>query len=133
MKDEPTWIDRDLAERVHERQLAEHGGSSGVRDAGLLDSALNRPRHLFAYTDPSPDIPTLAASYAYGIARNHAFGDGNKRTAAVICETFLNLNGYAFTATNDEAYDKFLALAAGDLSEGAFADWLGRNVERVEA
>ncbi|MEM7808962.1 MAG: type II toxin-antitoxin system death-on-curing family toxin [Planctomycetota bacterium] len=131
MKDDPIWIERSVADALHEQQLELHGGSSGVRDAGLLDSALNRPRQLFAYSDPTPDIPTLAACYAFAIARNHAFVDGNKRTAAVVCELFLNRNGYELVADNDAAFDKFLALAAGDISEEAFTDWLSANVRKL--
>ncbi len=80
--DDPIWINEPLALAIHKRQLAEHGGLDGVRDPGLLQSALARPRHLFAYNDPTPALPALAASYAFGIARNHPFIDGNKRTAA---------------------------------------------------
>ena len=133
MKDDPIWIERSVADALHEQQLELHGGSSGIRDAGLLDSAMNRPRQLFAYSDPTPSIPTLAAAYAFAIARNHAFVDGNKRTAAVVCEVFLNRNGYTLVAGNDEAFAKFLALAAGDIDEDALTDWLRRNVERVGA
>ncbi len=91
---DPIWMTKELATAIHSRQLAEHGGADGVRDAGLLDSALARPRQQFAYADPTPNVPALAASYAFGVAKNHAFIDGNKRTAAVVCETFLMLNGY---------------------------------------
>jgi death-on-curing protein len=122
--DDPIWIGTELTLAIHSRQLAEHGGADGVRDAGLLESALGRPRHLFAYADPSPSVPQLAAAYAFGIARNHAFIDGNKRTAYVVCRTFLILNGFDMTAGREDRYEKFLALAAGDLSEQAFADWL---------
>jgi death-on-curing family protein len=87
-----TWIDRRLALAIHDRQLAEHGGGSGVRDAALLDSALARPQQRYAYGDPPPDLADLAASLAYGLARNHPFVDGNKRTAAVACEVFIMLN-----------------------------------------
>jgi len=129
--DDPIWISLDLALAIHKRQLAEHGGADGVRDQGLLESALGRPRNLFAYTDPTPDIPALAASYAFGIARNHAFLDGNKRTAYVVCRTFLLLNGYDMNAGHEERYLKFLALAAGDLTEAQFAQWLVRHTQRV--
>jgi death-on-curing protein len=122
--DDPTWIGERLARAVHSRQLAEHGGADGVRDEGLLDSALGRPRNRFAYDDPTPTVPELAASYAYGISRNHAFIDGNKRTAAVVCETFLALNGMALDATDVELYPVFLALAAGTITESELAVWL---------
>lgn len=116
------WIEEDVALAVHERQLTEHGGLSGVRDAGLLASALGRPKHLAAYG--MPDIYDLAACYAYGIAKNHPFADGNKRTAYVCARLFLKLNGYDFTATQEEKYDIFYRLAAGAVSEEALAAWL---------
>jgi death-on-curing protein len=122
--DDPIWITETLAMAIHRRQLAEHGGLDGVRDPGLLQSALARPRHLFAYTDPTPELPALAASYAFGIAKNHPFIDGNKRTAAVVCETFLELNGMSIKATDMELYPIFLDLAAGSISEEELATWL---------
>ncbi len=122
--DDPIWISEALALAIHKRQLAEHGGLDGVRDPGLLQSALARPRHRFAYDDPTPDLPALAASYAFGIARNHPFIDGNKRTAAVVCETFLMLNGMTIISNDIEMYPIFLDLAAGSLSEEQLAVWL---------
>ncbi len=127
--DDPIWISVDLALAIHKRQLSEHGGADGVRDQGLLESALGRPRNFFAYTNPTPTIPELAASYAFGIARNHAFLDGNKRTAAVVCETFLELNGYELIATDMELYPVYLALAAGDMPESDFAQWLTSHTQ----
>ena len=125
--DDPIWISSELAMAIHKRQLAEHGGADGVRDMGLLESAIGRPRQLFAYTDPTPDIPSLAASYAFGIARNHAFIDGNKRTAYVVCRTFLLLNGFDLTASKEERYQTFLDLAAGALTEQQLAAWLAAH------
>jgi death-on-curing protein len=122
--DDPVWISKALVLAIHSRQLAEHGGADGVRDDGLLDSALGRPRNQFAYNDPTPAIPELAAAYAYGIARNHAFIDGNKRTAAVVCETFLALNGMTLDATDADMYPVFLSLAAGSLTEADLVAWL---------
>lgn len=118
------WVTRALALAIHERQLAEHGGGTGVRDEGLLDSALAKPQQLHAYGDPPPDLASLAASLTYGLSRNHPFVDGNKRTAAVACETFLVLNGAALQATDLELYPVFTGLAAGELTEAAFAEWL---------
>jgi death on curing protein len=118
------WIERPLALAIHDRQLAEHGGSSGLRDEGLLESALARPQQLHAYGDPPPDLADLAASLAFGLARNHPFVDGNKRTAAVVCETFLNLNGATLQAQDAELFPVFLDLAQGKLSPEAFAAWL---------
>ena len=118
------WIEKPLALAIHDRQLAEHGGGSGVRDEALLDSALARPQQLFAYGDPPPDLAALAASLAYGIARNHPFVDGNKRTAAVACETFIRLNSGALQADDLELYPVYLALAEGSLTEDELAAWL---------
>ena len=115
------WITLDLALAAHLEQLSEHGGGEGVRDERLLDSAMARPQNLLAYG--TPDAAALAAAYAFGIARNHPFVDGNKRTAAVVSETFLALNGYGLSATDAELVVAFLALAAGDLSEEELADW----------
>ncbi len=111
------WIGKPLALAIHDRQLAEHGGSSGVRDETLLDSALARPQQLHAYGDPPPDLADLAASLAFGVARNHPFVDGNKRTAAVVCETFIALNGATLQADNLELYRVYLSLAEGSLDE----------------
>lgn len=118
------WIDRALVLAIHDRQLAEHGGSSGVRDDTLLQSALARPQQLYAYGDPPPDLAGLAASLAFGLARNHPFVDGNKRTAAVTCETFVRLNGAELTASDLELFPVYLALAEGKLPEREFAAWL---------
>jgi death-on-curing protein len=118
------WIDRMLALALHERQLSEHGGGEGVRDESLLESALARPQQLFAYGNPPPDLAALAASLAYGLARNHPFVDGNKRTAAVACELFLALNGATLQADNVELYPVYLSLAEGSLAENELADWL---------
>ena len=125
--DDPIWISVELATAIHRRQLAEHGGADGVRDPGLLESAIGRPRNTFAYTDPTPSITALAAAYAFGIARNHAFIDGNKRTAYVVCRVFLILNGVDLTATLEDRYVMFLGLAAGDVSEDELAAWLAAN------
>ena len=115
------WVSLEVALAAHLEQLAEHGGGEGVRDAGMLESAMARPQNLVAYGNPG--AAELAASYAFGIARNHPFVDGNKRTAAVVSETFLVLNGHGLTATDAELVVTFLALAAGELSEGELADW----------
>jgi len=122
------WIEKPLALAIHNRQLAEHGGGTGVRDMALLDSALARPKQLHAYGDPPPDLAALAASVAFGLARNHAFVDGNKRTAAVCCETFILLNGGELRATDAELYPAYLGLSEGSLSEDDFAGWLRQRV-----
>lgn len=130
--DDPIWITKELAIAIHKRQLAEHGGADGIRDEGLLDSALVRARQQFAYQDPTPSIAALAAAYAYGIAKNHAFLDGNKRTAAVVCETFMELNGETLEANDAELYRVFLALAEGSLSEAALAEWLTAHTSQAD-
>ncbi|NCP14194.1 MAG: type II toxin-antitoxin system death-on-curing family toxin [Sphingomonadales bacterium] len=123
------WISTKVALAAHAEQLAEHGGGNGIRDAGLLDSAMARPQNLAQYG--TPDVAALAAAYAYGIARNHPFVDGNKRTAAVISETFLMLNGHGLSASDAELVVAFVALAAGELSEDDLADWFRQHLARA--
>ncbi len=118
------WLDKQLILAIHDRQLAEHSGASGVRDDQLLESALGRPRQLYAYGESAPDLAGLAATVAYGLVRNHPFVDGNKRTAAVACELFIEQNGSVLTATDAEFYLQIMALAEGSLDAEAFADWL---------
>jgi death-on-curing protein len=118
------WLAKEAVLAIHDRQVAEHGGSEGVRDEGLLESALARPQQLHAYGDPTPDLADLAAALAYGLARNHPFVDGNKRTAAVCCETFVELNGATLEANDADLYPQYLALAEGKLAERGFAAWL---------
>jgi death on curing protein len=130
--DDPIWISKELVLAIHSRQLAEHGGADGVRDQGLLESAIARPRNRFAYEDPTPGIAALAASYAFGIARNHAFIDGNKRSAYVVCRTFLLLNGLDLTANHVERYTIFLSLAAGTLTEAELETWLTSHTRTAE-
>jgi death-on-curing protein len=115
------WVEAEIAFAAHDEQIAEHGGGTGIRDAALLESALSRPRNLAAYG--TPDAADLAAAYAYGIARNHPFVDGNKRTALVVAETFLLLNGRELEASDAEVVIVFLALAAGELDEAELAEW----------
>ena len=118
------WLEKALVLAIHDRQVAEHGGSAGVRDEGLLESALARAQQLHAYGDPAPDLADLAAALAHGLARNHPFVDGNKRTAHVAYRTFLALNGADLDATDEEKYVAMLALAEGKLAERDFAAWL---------
>ena len=120
------WIATEVALAAHAEQLTEHGGGDGIRDAGMLDSAMARPRNLADYGEP--DVADLAAAYAYGIARNHPFVDGNKRSAAVISETFLMLNGQSLQATDAQLVVAFVALAAGELSEDELADWFRQHL-----
>ena len=121
-----TWIEESVVWAVHEAQLAEHGGSASVRDPGLPASALARPLNLAAYDDEA-DAALLAAAYGFGMARNHPFIDGNKRTAFVCTELFLALNGYRLQADDAVCVGTMLALAAGDLPESEFAAWLRTN------
>lgn len=123
------WVCEDVVLAIHLRQLAEHGGGEGIRDEGLLQSALARPQNLLAYGDPPPDLATLAAAYAYGIARNHHFIDGNKRTALIVARLFLPLNGMNLVATQEEKYSTFLALAAGELSEEDVVNWVRAHLK----
>lgn len=127
MPDDVVWIPRSLLDALHDRLLTEHGGSTGLRDEGLLDSALARPPHLAGYGDPDPC--DLAAAYAVGIVRNHPFVDGNKRTAFMAAYVFLARNGYFLTAPEDQATHTMMALAASDLDEAEFAAWLRANTE----
>jgi death on curing protein len=121
------WIEPSVVLAIHDEQLAEHGGAQGIRDAGLLDSALGRPQNLAAYGEP--DYADLAAGYAYGIARNHPFIDGNKRTAFVATELFLALNGFELTAEDTDCVLTMLALAASELVEAAFAAWIRAHAQ----
>ena len=119
----PVWLSRQALLLLHGESLAEHGGLEGLRDEGLLDSALARPLNLHAYEGVT-DIPRLAASYAVGLVRNHPFADGNKRAAFVAFGLFLKLNGFNLRADKAEATQVMLALAAGELSEEQLADWV---------
>lgn len=128
---EPVWILKRAVLAIHEEQLAEHGGSGGIRDESLLDSALSKPQNVFAYAD-NPDIFGLAASYAFGIARNHAFIDGNKRTALVVSMTFLDSNGWDIDAPLVDCYVTFLHLAEGTLSEEELAAWFRKHAAPLQ-
>jgi len=120
------WVTVEVAMAAHAEQLAEHGGGEGVRDRRLLESAMARPQNLAGYGEP--DAADLAAAYAFGIARNHPFADGNKRTAAVVSETFLMLNGHRLGVSDAELVVAFLALAAGEYSEEEMADWFRQRL-----
>jgi death-on-curing protein len=121
---EPAWISLNLVLVVHNQQLAEHGGSEGVRDMNALQSALARPKNLAAYGNPAPSLYDLAAAYAAGIARNHPFVDGNKRTALVVSLTFLEIDGIEVDANEEDIAVMFERLAAGKLKEQQLAVWL---------
>lgn len=119
------WVDRRALLLLHADSLAEHGGAAGLRDEGLLDSALARPLNLAAYGEP--DFAALAASYGVGLAKNHAFVDGNKRAAFLAVGLFLALNGQRLVASQVEATTTMLALAEGSLDDAGFADWIRRH------
>jgi death-on-curing protein len=120
---EPTWLDRPIVEALHADQILEHGGSLGIRDEGLLESALARPQQKWHH-EPATDLAILAAAYAFGIAKNHPFIDGNKRAALVATYTFLALNDFELEAPEPEAVTAILGTADGSLSEGDLASWI---------
>jgi death-on-curing protein len=123
----PVWMDALDAVVAHDRELAAHGGSAGIRDAGLLESALARPRNIRAYAEEKPSLVRLAAAYASGISSNHPFVDGNKRTALLVSFVFLDINGMEINATQEDAYLTILGLAAGEISEDQLTLWFERN------
>lgn len=118
---QPRWIPKAVVLAIHDEQLAEHGGGRGLRDDGLLEAALARPRNLFHYGD-APDLAALAAAYAYGLAKDHPFIDGNKRTSFVVCELFLALNGQELGLDDAEAVATWLTLASGGMTEAELAE-----------
>lgn len=125
---EPVWVLREVVLLAHEQSLAQFGGPAGIRDEGLLDSALGKPQNLFAYG--KPNLFALSASYAFGIVKNHPFIDGNKRTGFVAAVTFLACNGWRLEASEVDATVCTLALAAGEMTEAAYAEWLKANSKR---
>lgn len=125
----PVWVLRETVLTLQEQSLAEFGGAGGIRDEGLMDSALGKPENLFAYRKPT--VFDLAASYGFGLVKNHPFIDGNKRAGFITAITFLELNGYRFHATEAEAAVNTLALAAGEMSEKEYAAWLKKNSKRA--
>ena len=122
----PLWMEVVDAVIAHDLELAAHGGSTGVRDAGLLESALARPRNIWPYAESAPSLAVLAAAYAFGISSNHPFVDGNKRTALLVSFAFLDVNGSEVNASQEEAFVTILGLAAGEISEEQLAKWFER-------
>lgn len=129
--DEPLWLNRTIVEALHADQVREHGGQLGMRDPGLLDSALARPQHVWAY-DANADLAKLAAEYGFGLAKNHAFLDGNKRVALAATNVFLILNGFEIEAPEPEVVNTMLRLADGRLSRSRFAEWIRRHLVPYE-
>ena len=125
------WVGLATVLAVHEEQIAEHGGASGVRDHGLLSYAFDRPKNSSAY-EPDGDLSRRAAAYGYGIAKNHPFIDGNKRTALVVTETFLNLNGFDLTTDDATCVAVMHAVADGTMKEEKFAGWIRENIEHIK-
>ncbi|MBF0415888.1 MAG: type II toxin-antitoxin system death-on-curing family toxin [Magnetococcales bacterium] len=128
----PIWIGKEVVLAIHKRQLAEYGGGDGVRDEGLLESSLSRPVNRFLYGESTPTLEDLAASYAFGISRNHPFVDGNKRVAYVVCFLFLRLNGKHLIATNEDKFQTFLALACGSMDEKGLSTWIHSHMRDRE-
>ena len=127
----PVWLDREVALAIHELMLAQHGGLAGIRDEGLLESALAKPRNRFGYR--SSTAPQLAASYAAGIIRNHPFLDGNKRTGFMLAATFMELNGLVLTASEESVVQQTLGLAAGKVKESDYAAWLKEHSRKASS
>jgi death-on-curing protein len=127
---EPVWLDRADCLAIHDMVLSQHGGLAGVRDKGLLDSALGKPRNLLAYRTPA--LAELAAGYAAGIILNHPFFDGNKHTGFILASTFMELNGLKFIASEESVVENTLALAAGQSKEADYATWLKTNSEKTQ-
>jgi death-on-curing protein len=129
---EPIWVLTESVKAIHKRQLAEHGGRIGIRDPGLLESALARPKNAFLYSKGKSSIQSLAAIYAYAITKNHPFVDGNKRVALVVCMLFLKLNKWGVLASQETLHTAFWGLAAGNVSEENFILWLNSVSQKSE-
>ena len=129
---EPTWINLRVIKAFHDRQINEHGGLPGLRDEGLLLSALSRPQNAYHYSNPKPDIAELAAAYGFGLAKNHPFNDANKRTAFIAMRLFLKLNGYNLAASAEEKYKTIIRVAASEISEHELTQWVRENLRAVE-
>jgi death-on-curing protein len=127
MQQEPLWMETIDAVVAHDLELTAHGGSAGIRDAGLLESALARPKNIWAYADSPPSLPALGAAYAYGISSNHPFVDGNKRTALLVSFTFLDVNGLEVIASQEDAFLTIFGLAASEITEEQLAHWSKHN------
>ena len=130
---EPIWINLRVIKAFHDRQINEHGGLLGLRDEGLLLSALSRAENTFHYSDPKPDLAELAAAYGFGLAKNHPFNDAYKRTALIAMRLFLKLNGYDLAASPEDKYKTIIRVAASDISEDELAQWIRKNLEKMKS
>ena len=130
---EPIWINLRVIKAFHDWQINEHGGLPGLRDAGLLLSALSRLENSCHYSDPKPDVAELAAAYGFGLAKNHPFNDANKRTAFIAMRLFLKLNGYDLAASPENKYKTIIRVAASQISEDELAQWIRKNLEEIKS
>ena len=130
---EPIWINLRVLKAFHDRQINEHGGRPGLRDEGLLLSALSRPENAYHHSDPKPDLSELAAAYAFGLAKNHPFNDANKRTALIAMRLFLKLNGHDLAASPEDKYKTIIRVAASEISEYELAHWIRKNLEEIKS
>ena len=130
---EPIWINLRVIKAVHDRQINEHGGLPGLRDEGLLSSALSRPENFFHYSEPKPDVAELAAAYGFELAKNHPFNDANKRTALIAMRLFLNLNGFDLVASPEDKYKTIIRVAASDINEDELAHWIRNNLKEIKS
>ena len=130
---EPTWVNLRVIKAFHDRQINEHGGLQGLRDEGLLLSALSRPENAYHYSDRKPDVAELAAAYGFGLAKNHPFNDANKRTALIAMRLFLKLNGYDLAASPEDKYKTVICVAASEITEDKIAQWIRKNVKEIKS
>ena len=128
---EPIWVNLRVNKAYHDRQINEHGGLPGLRDEGLLLTALARPENAYHYSDAKPDIAEIAAAYGFGIAKNHPFNDANKRSALIAMRLFLKLNGYDLSTLPEEKYRTIIQVAASDVSEVELAQWIRANLTKL--
>ena len=128
---EPIWINLRVIKSFHDRQINEHGGLPGLRDEGLLLSALSRPENAYHYSHPKPNVAELAAAYGFGLAKNHPFNDANKRTAFIAMRLFVKLNGYNLAASPEDKFKTIIRVAASDMSEDELSQWIRTNLEAI--
>ena len=130
---EPIWINLRVVKAFHDRQINEHGGLAGLRNEGLLLSALLRPENAYHYSNPKPEVAELAAAYGFGLAKNHPFNDANKRTALIAMRLFLKLNGYDLVASPEDKYKTIIRVAASEISEYELALWIRENLKEIQS